>query len=168
MLATVIDPLTAPLSVTGFGIYDGAPHDASIRFHEPHDEENFTIRTTLRTGERMKGGRPSGVMNDASSLRSSAAVSLALEAIPARLSREERIAAVEAAYADAAAASEGNDWSFTPASLNENEYVLWYRSYKGGFIAHADMGAFVIAAWGRAQSTARTRTTRTYRNQRSD
>lgn len=39
-------------------------------------------------------------------------------------------------------------WSFAAMTLGGVSYTLWHRSHRLGFIAHADLGDRVLAAWG--------------------
>lgn len=39
-------------------------------------------------------------------------------------------------------------WAFAPLVLAHVTYALWHRPLAGGFVAHADFGDRVLAAWG--------------------
>jgi hypothetical protein len=136
-------------STTSTGMYNGTPNEASIRFYTPGSDQTFTVRTLVRLGEQMSAGHPGGVMTDAISIAALAARSLAIETLCEGVPREEIAAAVAAAHdeADSVAAVRAS-WTATPMVLDGVSYALWHRAYHGGFIAHADVGDSVIAAWG--------------------
>ncbi len=131
------------------GTDDGVPSDASIEVCSA-DGSTFTVRTLVRLGERIGGaGMPHGTMTDATSIAALTAGSLALEAVPAGLPRAEMIERMTTATADAEAlARDRGGWAFVPTVLEGARYALWHRAHPLGFVAHADFGSRVMAAWG--------------------
>lgn len=149
MLAIAPDPWIAETKVTGTGTDDGIPSDASIEIRLPSGQ-TFTLRTLVRLGERIgTAGVPYGTMTDASSVAALAARSLMLHAILPGQPRADRIRMMDEADTDAKnLARDRGGWSFAAMTLGGVSYTLWHRSHRLGFIAHADLGDRVLAAWG--------------------
>jgi hypothetical protein len=149
MLAVVPDPWIAESKVTGTGTDGGVPFDASI---EVRSSEGlmFTVRTLVRLGECIgSAGLPHGTMTDPISVAALAASSLMLQAIPAGLPRKETMKLMNSAAADSQRLPrDRGGWTFVPLIIADVSYALWHRPHTLGFIAHADLGNQVLAAWG--------------------
>ena len=141
--------MASELWVTGTGIDDGVLSDASIEIRLS-GKQTFTLRTLLRLGERVgEAGLPHSTLTDAVSVASLAASSLMLQSIPAGLPRPEMIRRVEEADAESKSmARDRGCWSLARMTLEQVSYALWHRSHALGFVAHADLGDRVLAAWG--------------------
>jgi hypothetical protein len=149
MQAIAPDPLASELWATGTGTDHGVLSDASIEIRLP-GEQTFTLRTLLRLGERIgEAGLPHSTLTDTVSVASLAASSLMLQSIPAGLPRPEMIKRLEEADAESKSmASDRGCWSLARMTLGQVSYALWHRSHALGFVAHADLGDRVLAAWG--------------------
>jgi hypothetical protein len=151
MLAVVPDPWIAESKVTGTSSDDGVLSDASVEVRLSEDQK-FTVRTLVRLGERIgSAGWPHGTMTDAASVAALAASSLMLQVIPAGLPRDEMIKRMNAADTDSRVlARDRAGWTFTPMLIGDATYALWHRSHPPGFMAYADLGDRVLAAWAPA------------------
>jgi hypothetical protein len=149
MLAVVPDPWITESKVTGTSSDDGVLSDASVEVRLS-DDQRFTLRTLVRLGERIgSAGSLHGTMTDAASVAALAASSLMLQVIPAGLPRDEMTKLMNAADTDSRAlARDRAGWTFTPMVIGGATYALWHRSHTLGFVAHADLGDRVLAAWG--------------------
>ncbi|MCS5717677.1 hypothetical protein N1027_05950 [Herbiconiux sp. CPCC 205763] len=149
MLAIVPDPWIAETNVIGTGTDDGVPSDASIEVRSA-DRLLFTVRTLVRLGERVgSAGLPHGTVTDSVSIAALAASSLMLRAIPPGLPREDMMKRMDAADdTSQSLARDRGGWAFVPMDVAGTTYALWHRSHPLGFIAHADLGSHVMAAWG--------------------
>ncbi|MCS5716141.1 hypothetical protein NVV95_16465 [Herbiconiux sp. CPCC 205716] len=149
VLAIVPDPWVAGTRLIGTGSDDGVPSEASVEVRSATGSA-FTVRTLVRLGERLgSGGHPHGTMTDAVSIAALAAGSLMLQAIPPGLPREETRKRMDAAAETSQSlARDRSGWAFLPMQLAGITYALWCRSHCSGFIAHADLGSHVMAAWG--------------------
>lgn len=149
MHAIAPDPLASELWATGTGTDHGVLSDASIEIRLP-GEQTLTLRTLLRLGERVgEAGIAHSTLTDTVSVASLAASSLMLQSIPAGLPRPEMIKRVEEADAESKSmASDRGCWSLARMTLGHISYALWHRSHALGFVAHADLGDRVLAAWG--------------------
>jgi hypothetical protein len=148
MLAVAPDPWISESTLTGTGADDGVPSDASIEVRLSN-EQTLTLRTLVRLGERIGGAGPYSTMTDAVSVAALAASSLMLQAIPAGLPRAETIKLMNEADTDSKKlAHDRGGWSLASMAIGDASYALWHRSHSLGFIAHADLGDRVLAAWG--------------------
>lgn len=150
MRAVVPDPWIPNSCVVQTGNDDGVPSEISVEVPRPNGQQPFTVRTMVRLGERIgPGGRPHGTMTDSISVATQAGVALRLQAMPAGLPRADARSVIDVAEAESRAlAQERGGWAFSPVVLDTISYALWYRPHPLGFIAHADLGDRVIAAWG--------------------
>jgi hypothetical protein len=72
-----------------------------------------------------------------------------LQAIPAGLPRDKARELIKAATSDSQALTrDQGEWTFAPLAIADISFALWHRSHPLGFIAHADLGDRVVAAWG--------------------
>jgi hypothetical protein len=149
MLAIVPDPWVADSKVISTGTNDGVLLDVSVEVPSAQGPA-FTVRTLQLLGERINSaGWPHGIFTDPISVATMAANSLMLHSIPPGLPREEAIRLVEAADTQSqAVARDRAGWTFVPMMVGDVSYALWHRSLARGFIAHADLGDRVLAAWG--------------------
>lgn len=149
MQAIAPDPLISELWLTGTGIDDGVLSDASIAIRL-RGEQTFTLRTLLRLGERVgEAGLPHSTLTDAVSVASLAVSSLMLQSMPAGMPRPVMIERMEEANAKSKSmAQDRGGWSLARMTLGHVSYALWHRSHTLGFVAHADVGDRVLAAWG--------------------
>jgi hypothetical protein len=150
MLTLVPDPWIPETRVVGTGTDDGIPSDSSVEISISGGEQVFTLRTLIRLGQRLgSAGFPFQTMTDTVSVAALAASSLMLQAIPTGGPRDEITTLVEAADTESKAIAQDREgWSFVSMNLGEVSYALWHRSHRLGFIAHADLGDRVLAAWG--------------------
>ena len=149
MLVIVPDPWSADSRVTSTATQDGVLSDVSVEIPSAQGPA-FTVRTLELLGERISSaGSPYGILTDPISVATLAANSLMLHAIRPGLPREEAVGLMEAAAEESqAVARDRAGWSFAPMVMADVSYALWHRSLAGGFIAHADVGDRVLAAWG--------------------
>ena len=150
MFAVVPDPWL-PGSVVVAGVNDdGVETDISISVRPGENQPPFTLRTLVRTGTRMHAsGMVHGVATDATSIAGLAASSLLLQTFPTGLSRDDakELQGAVIAQADTLARDHAR-WSYSPMELDGVAFALRFRILGQGFVAHADLGDCVIAAWG--------------------
>lgn len=124
-----------------FGRFSGSPSA---------EDQAFTVRTLELRGERISSaGSPHGILTDPISVATLAANSLMLHAITPGPPREEAVRLMAAADTESqAVARDRTGWTFAPMVMAGVSCALWHRSFASGFIAHADLGSRVLAAWG--------------------
>jgi hypothetical protein len=150
MFAIVPDPMVPGSVVVGGGHDDGVEAEVSVSVPTGDEQAPFTLRTLLRTGTRI---HPSGVVmgtaTDAVSIAGMAATGLLLQTLPTGLSRSEAKDHHAAVVAQADTLARDHErWSFRAVDLGGTSYALRFRILGQGFIAHADLGDCVVAAWG--------------------
>ena len=150
MFAVVPDPWLPGSVVVADGNDDGDEMDISISIRPGEDQPPFTLRTLVRTGTRIHAsGTVHDVATDATSIAGLAASSLLLQTFPAGLSRDDAKQLQRAVTAQAdTLARDHTRWSYGPMELDGASYALRFRILGQGFVAHADLGDCVIAAWG--------------------
>jgi hypothetical protein len=149
VLAIVPDPWIADSCVTSAVTQDGVLSDVSVEILSAEGLA-VTVRTLELLRERTSSaGWPHGILTDPISVATLAANSLLLQSVPSGLPREDAMRLMDAANAESqAVASDRAGWAFAPMVIAGVPYALWHRSLAEGFIAHADLGGRVLAAWG--------------------
>jgi hypothetical protein len=150
MLTIVPDPWIPGSVVVADGNDEGVETDISVSVTPGDGPPPFTVRTLLRTGTRIHAsGLVRGVATDAVAIAHLAASSLLLQAIPSGLPPAETRSAMHASEAAAdTLAQDHARWSFRPMVLDDTSFALRFRILGQGFVAHADLGDCVVAAWG--------------------
>jgi hypothetical protein len=150
MLAIVPDPLPTGSVVVADGNDDGMQTDISVSVGPLDGDEPFTVRTLLRSGTQISpSGVVHGVATDAVAIAHLAVASLLLQAIPSGQPSAETRSAMKAVESAAdTLARDHNRWSFRAMDLGGVSYALGFRVLGQGFVAHADLGDCVVAAWG--------------------
>lgn len=149
MITVVPNPLTPGSVVVGDEHTEGITSDISVQIRSD-DGQLFTVRTSLRTGERMDpNGFVHGVMTDTVAIATLSVAGLLLQSIASGLSDAETRKLMHAALADAdTLARDHEGWSFSPMLLDGVTFALRYRILEQGFVAHADTGDSAVSAWG--------------------
>jgi len=142
---TPVDP-SLRIAVTDRSVAD---RDISILVGAQGDAEFvLVIRTTERSGLRMNdSGHVSGIVDDARTMAERAVTEFLFQRLDETTPRELLPALIEKISAEAAVV-DWSEWDFTRILVDDVGFALRIRQMHPGFVAIADLGAFIVTMRG--------------------